>query len=292
MRRLLLAAAFTAFAPAAHAYTALERDESGRMLAPVTLNGSGPYRLILDTGANRTVVAPHVAEALGLDPHHAQTPLLGVVGESAARTVTIDRMSAGAFERRDVTAAIFSGYMLDEADGIIGMDAFRDKRISFHLGEGAFEVAPGGGEPPARFARIQGRLRFGALLEAPITVNGAPARAFIDTGSDVTLANDALLRMVGAARGPRNGEDVAAVIGVGGVEDSYRTRLARVTLGPLQIAQLDVYRAPLPHARDTAGEEMPALVIGMDVWRRMEEMAIDFARAELQIVLAAPASSG
>ncbi|HEX6572433.1 MAG TPA: aspartyl protease family protein, partial [Steroidobacteraceae bacterium] len=37
-------------------------DRAGRVLAPVMVNGQGPYRFILDTGANRAVLAPRVLE--------------------------------------------------------------------------------------------------------------------------------------------------------------------------------------------------------------------------------------
>jgi len=287
MQRLAFAAALAAFsAPAAFALTTLETDGTGRMIAPVTINGEGPYRLILDTGANRTVLAPHVAADLGLSAEAGEAPLLGVAGVGQAQTVQIDHLDAGAFERRDVRAAIVSGYMLADADGIIGMDGLQRKRLLIHIANGAFEVSEGGAEPPARFVRVPGRLRFGTLLEVPIEVNGVPARAFIDTGADLTLANDALLRRLGA---PRDTSD-ADVVGAGAEESTYRVRLSRVKLGPLNIEQLDAYRAAVPHAREPNGEEMPALIIGMDVWGKMHELAIDFARAELQVSMAAQTS--
>jgi hypothetical protein len=43
------------------------RDRIGRIWAPVFLNGKGPFRLVLDTGASRSAVIPTVAERLGLD---------------------------------------------------------------------------------------------------------------------------------------------------------------------------------------------------------------------------------
>src|SRR5690606_10951551 len=41
-------------------------DRVGRVVAPVMVNGRGPYRFIIDTGANRSAVARHLAEELGL----------------------------------------------------------------------------------------------------------------------------------------------------------------------------------------------------------------------------------
>src|ERR1700722_11743135 len=41
------------------------RDRIGRIWAPVYLDGKGPFRLVLDTGANHSAVTAKVAEALG-----------------------------------------------------------------------------------------------------------------------------------------------------------------------------------------------------------------------------------
>src|SRR5208282_6876110 len=44
------------------------RDKIGRIWAPVIINGKGPFRLVLDTGATRSAVNAEVAEAIGIAP--------------------------------------------------------------------------------------------------------------------------------------------------------------------------------------------------------------------------------
>src|SRR3977135_1494394 len=44
------------------------RDHIGRIWAPVFINGKGPFRLVLDTGASRSGVTAGVASALGMTP--------------------------------------------------------------------------------------------------------------------------------------------------------------------------------------------------------------------------------
>src|SRR5690242_9920799 len=41
-------------------------DRLGRMVAPVSINDQGPFRFIIDTGANRSVVSRALADHLGL----------------------------------------------------------------------------------------------------------------------------------------------------------------------------------------------------------------------------------
>ena len=42
------------------------RDQIGRIWAPVMINGRGPFRLVLDTGASHSAVTALVALALGI----------------------------------------------------------------------------------------------------------------------------------------------------------------------------------------------------------------------------------
>src|SRR5690349_2010544 len=44
------------------------RDRIGRIWAPVLINGHGPFRLVLDTGASDSAITAPVAQALGLVP--------------------------------------------------------------------------------------------------------------------------------------------------------------------------------------------------------------------------------
>jgi predicted aspartyl protease len=57
------------------------RDQIGRIWAPVFINGRGPFRLVLDTGASHSAITAMVALALGI-PTDQSPPvtLRGVTG--------------------------------------------------------------------------------------------------------------------------------------------------------------------------------------------------------------------
>ena len=57
------------------------RDQIGRIWAPVLINGRGPFRLVLDTGASSSGVTAMVAIALGIPT--AQSPHVMLVGAGA-----------------------------------------------------------------------------------------------------------------------------------------------------------------------------------------------------------------
>lgn len=42
------------------------RDRIGRIWAPVLVNGEGPFRLVLDTGASHSALTPRLAQMLGI----------------------------------------------------------------------------------------------------------------------------------------------------------------------------------------------------------------------------------
>ncbi len=41
-------------------------DRIGRVMTHVMVNGKGPFRFVIDTGASRSTLAPHLARSLGL----------------------------------------------------------------------------------------------------------------------------------------------------------------------------------------------------------------------------------
>ena len=60
------------------------------------INGQGPFRLVLDTGANRSAVNAQVAQILGIAPDITQSVLLrGVTGSVAVPTIRVKSFSVG-----------------------------------------------------------------------------------------------------------------------------------------------------------------------------------------------------
>jgi clan AA aspartic protease (TIGR02281 family) len=271
-------------APAANTAFPLERDDAGRMLAAVTLNDKGPYHFILDTGANRTVLVPRVADDLGLALDTAlQRRVSGVGGAGRAPMVMIASLKAGALERRDVSALIMSGYALEGADGVIGMDGLAGQRILIDFARHSFETGPGGAPAPAGFIVIPGVLRFGHLLEVPLDIDGVRVRAIIDTGSQSTLINQALMdRFADAAT-----SGAFSVTGVDGrAASAPRLSLRNVRLGALRMDTLFAHLGDLPIVRGADAKELPAVHIGMDVLGATRAIAIDLVRHELQVQIA------
>ena len=119
----------TVSAPEPRYVAPTRRDRIGRIWAPVMLNGQGPFRLVLDTGANRSAIIQRVATALGDGARtDSKVRLRGVTGTSIVPVVRIDSMEIGdmllAPVKLPIVLDVFGG-----ADGILGTEGLRDKRI-------------------------------------------------------------------------------------------------------------------------------------------------------------------
>ena len=92
------------------------------ILQDVFVNGKGPYRMLVDTGAQSTSVRREVAERTGLRPAFA-VELQGVLGISVAPAAKADRIASGELELKDVEVLITDPPPVAELgrlDGVLG----------------------------------------------------------------------------------------------------------------------------------------------------------------------------
>src|SRR5262249_39301066 len=74
------------------------RDRIGRIWAPVLIDGKGPYRLVLDTGANHTAVTARTAQSLGTPASAEITARVdGFTGSAVVPTIHVDSIEIGDF---------------------------------------------------------------------------------------------------------------------------------------------------------------------------------------------------
>src|SRR5688500_9952866 len=97
------------------------RDRIGRVWAPVYLNGQGPFRLVLDTGANRSAVTQSLATRIAAPIKPGAVRLFGVTGSSVVSTIHIDSIEVGDLwlgnRHLAIVEDVFGG-----AEGILGAD--------------------------------------------------------------------------------------------------------------------------------------------------------------------------
>ncbi|RYG10486.1 MAG: hypothetical protein EON92_12570, partial [Burkholderiales bacterium] len=104
-------------------------DRIGRVWVPVFINGRGPFRLVLDSGATHSAITPSVVQQLGLSTTEQPAVMMrGVTGSAITPAVRVDSLSVGDLEVGTsilpVVADAFGG-----ADGLLGSEGMSDKRI-------------------------------------------------------------------------------------------------------------------------------------------------------------------
>jgi hypothetical protein len=256
------------------------RDRIGRIWAPVLIDGKGPYRLVLDTGATHSAIAARAALSLGNAPV-ATTLVTGFTGSATVPTIHVGRMEVGELliESADlpVLADVFGG-----AQGVLGIEGLQNKRIFADFTRDRLEISISHGERARRDFSVVPLREVNGLLIADVKVGRVRTKAIIDTGAQGTIGNvalrDALMRhtprnaareeIIGVTLDVQSGDNIPAPdIDFG----SMIVRGANITFGDMYLFQ---------HWKLT---DQPTLTIGMDLLGSFDAIIIDYNRRELQI---------
>jgi clan AA aspartic protease (TIGR02281 family) len=269
-------------APAPRFVAPTRRDKIGRIWAPVEINGRGPFRLVLDTGASDSAITAQVAMALGLKPDSEHPVLVrGVTGNAVVATVHIDSLAVGDLEIRSVKLPVIAD-ALGGAEGVLGTDGFQDKRIDIDFAHDRISIARSHGQSaPLEFVTLPLERSGPGLLMVQGLIDQVKVHAVIDTGAQRSIGNEALRaalvsrhaqgtpdRIYDVTTAVQGGEMfVSPPIVLGGIE----IRGARITYGEVRIFE---------HWHLT---RQPAILIGMDALGLLEELIIDYRLRELQL---------
>lgn len=258
------------------------RDKIGRIWAPVMINGRGPFRLVLDTGANRSAVNAQVAEAIGIAPDPTQPVLLrGVTGIVAVPTIRVDAFSVGDVI---VTPAILPIVVdaLGGADGVLGTEGFSDKRVYIDFRHDLITVTHSRAtRAPPDFISVPLERSGAGLLTVSVHVGGVRVHAIIDTGGEATIGNDALRQSVMRRRA--NGTRSAVTDVTNATQDAESFPSPLIELGSLQVQGARITYGDMRIFEHWHLTKEPVLLIGMDVLGLLDVFIIDYRRHELQL---------
>ena len=112
------------------------------VLVSAKINGSGPITLILDTGADRTMVAPSALSRLGISFENALRGVVrGVTGVSYAEAVWVNSVE---IEEAKVGPLLIIAHDADlkGADGLLGRDFLANFNVTIDSKEQVVTLAP------------------------------------------------------------------------------------------------------------------------------------------------------
>ena len=259
------------------------RDGIGRIWAPVLIDGHGPFRLVLDTGATRSALIPRVVEQLGLQTRPNGARVRGVTGTAVVPTVKVRSLEFGELRVEDVTLPIVND-VFGGADGVIGGDGLRDKRIVIEFRKDRIAIARSRKQPaPGGFSVIPFDYVRAHGLRVQVLVGPVPTLAIIDTGGQATVGNLALREALARRRGEKDPFDDAIIGVTEDVQRATRVRIPSIVAGQLIVRNAEIRFADLHIFGHWNLLRRPALLVGMDVLGQLDTLILDYRLEELHV---------
>lgn len=254
-----------------------QTDLYQRMTVDVALQGKGPYRFLIDTGSQRTVVSTALAGNLGLAAG-PQVRVVGMAGEDRVPTAKVDTLGFGSRELYDLVVPLLENRHIG-ADGILGTDSLQDQRVLLDSAHNTIALGNArdlGGNNGYEIV-VRARKRSGRLIMTDAMIDGIRVDVVIDTGATGTVGNLVLQRAM------RNHVDHRATLfSVTGHELSASMGLANsLAIQGLAIANVQVAYVDAPAFRELRLEKRPAIFLGMRELRAFKRVAIDFSTRKI-----------
>ena len=257
---------------------ALKHDEVDRMTVSVAIGNEagsrGPYAFLVDTGAERTVIARSVADALGLVPNGRST-VVGMAGTRDVDMVTIESITLGRRNLYAVSSPVLEAATIG-ADGIIGLDGLQGQRVLLDFEHNRMvlgDAATLGGDRGYDIV-VRARRKSGQLIMTDALIDGVRTDIVIDTGSDTSIGNTALAHVL--ARDHR--DETVQLESVTGQKATADLGMARtLQLGGMTLNNTLIAFSDAPPFARLGLLRRPALLLGMAQLRLFHRVAIDFA---------------
>jgi predicted aspartyl protease len=262
-------------------------DGIGRIVAQVQINGAGPFRFVVDTGATHSAVSKALAQKLKLANEKAGAPsvlLSGVTGSAHVAIVRIESLNVGHLSLGPLDVPVIDAVLAD-ADGVLGADAMVDSRLTIEFKKDRIMIERSSFQPPPRyFYSVPVRFGFGRLLLAEGKIGNVRVKAIIDTGAERTLGNISLLNALHLGIG--SGHELISTDVEGVTADLQPGDVAAapmLSMGSVKVGQIDITFGDLHVFKVWGFQHSPALLIGMDVLGVLDTLIIDYRRKELQV---------
>ena len=259
-------------------------DANRRMTLPVWLDGQGPFHFVVDTGADRTVIASSLALQLALPPGPELT-VHSIAGAMTAPTRRLSSLRFGKARLSNLIVPVLSRANLG-ADGLLGVDALKGRNVFMDFKGGQLTVQnPISAAMRAKAPNdviITAFPSFGRLTVIDTRVEGVRATAFMDSGGGTTIGNLALARAIRKRVKATDTDAAIRLVGVTGQSVSGVARVARyIEMDKVRVTNIPMAFCDL-HLFDMWGlGDRPALLLGVDVLRLFSRVELDFGNNEV-----------
>ena len=260
------------------------RKLRSRMTVEVRVNGTGPHRFVVDSGADTSVVGEQIALALRLPA--AEPAILNSMTESrVVERVRLDRLELGPTILTDLDVPVLQESHIGAA-GMIGLDALVEQRLMLDFDRRLITVDDARERAPRLDGEIVvvGRLQRGQLILTEVTANRVPIEAVVDTGTEMSIGNSALREKL--LKRAKSKFTTVDIIGVTGAKAKLEVAvIPRLTIGPITLENVPIAFADVPPFEVFGFGDQPALLLGTDLMENFRRVSLDFRDRKVRFQL-------
>ncbi|MHA2065175.1 MAG: aspartyl protease family protein [Candidatus Thorarchaeota archaeon] len=257
--------------------------QTGHIDIPVNVNGEGPLRFTLDTGAVATTVTTSLAEKLGIKTQNDNDGKYEGLGFEYA-VGNLDAFGIGTEVRENEEILVFDMKALlgisDRISGNVGHSTLKDYVLSINYSKKTLRLDRGdyGGKEPSSWTDFN-YISDTHLLGVPVQINGkGPFDLVLDTGSPIIALTPKLSDEIGLELG----DSGVMVKGLGGTTGANFVTLESVSVG--NDKQLDSQALVVDlSAVSRRGSLMQYGIIGATFLKHYE-VIIDYPRKKLGLI--------
>ena len=255
-----------------------------RMTVEVRVNGRGPYRFLVDSGADSSVVGVRIARDLQL-PLGTPAILNATTGSARVDRVMVDELTLGPSTIHNLEVPALLERDLG-GEGLVGIDALVQQRLMMDFEKRVIKVEDAR-RPAVRLDGaivVTARRRRGQLILTQVTAARLPVEAVVDTGSEISIGNLALRNKL--IKGNRDKFVTVAAIGVTGVTVNLQlARVGELKLGSITLHDIPIAFADVPPFRVFGLDKEPALLLGTDLLETFRRVQLDFKARKVRFQL-------
>ena len=255
-------------------------DRGDRMMVPVSINGSATYPFIVDTGAERTVIANDLAKLLKLEPG-PQLKLATITGTSYADSYLIENLTMNTINVELIEAPGLERNNLG-AYGLLGIDSLEDHKVLLDFKNSKMDVLPskktsGLGKIERGMIVVTAKRRAGRMILSDAMVGGVKVDIILDTGAQSSMGNFALRDRLRKRNLRFDYVPVLMRSVTGDTLAGDYTQVRDITIGGVTITDLPVTFADNFAFKALKLEKKPSILLGMDALKLFDRVMVDFA---------------